>query len=81
MILESSVGQVEGYVCGGVGQGIRTRNSYSIPRSYNAAIRRRKRAVLPVASFIHWVKNFNSINRFDKHALAMFLSGQLRIPG
>jgi len=81
MILESSVEQVEGYVCGGVGQGIRTRNSCSIPRSYNVAIHRRKRAIRPVASFTHWVKNFICANRFANNALPMLCSGQLRIPG
>ena len=47
--LETAVGQGGGCVCGGAGQGATTRNSQSIPRSCNAAMRRRRRAVRPVA--------------------------------
>ena len=49
IILGTAVGRVG--VCGfwGAGQGISTRNGYSIPRSYNAAMRPKNRAIQPVA--------------------------------
>jgi len=49
--LESSVGRREGGFCGGAGQGIKTSNSCSIARSYNAAMRRHKRANRGVTMF------------------------------
>jgi len=49
--LESSVGRGEVCVCGGVGQGVTPWNSDSIPRSYNAVMQRRKRAIRLVAWF------------------------------
>ena len=55
--LESSVGQGGECVCGGAGQGATTRNSGSISRSCNAAMRRRKRAIRPVAWLTQRVKH------------------------
>lgn len=49
IILETAVEQVE--VCDfcGEGQGVTTRNGYSIPRSYNTAILCKNHAIRPVA--------------------------------
>ncbi len=55
MILESSVERVEVCVCNGVDQGVTTRNSPAIPRSYNAEIHRYKRAIRRVAKLIPWM--------------------------
>ena len=55
IILKSSVEHREGSVSGGAGQGITTRNSYSIARSYNAAMCHHRRAIRGVALFTHWV--------------------------
>jgi|GEM_PF-3901732 len=62
--LESSVGRGEGCVCGGAGQGTTMRNSYSIAKSCNAALRRRKRALHPVAWSTRKVNTAIETNRF-----------------
>ena len=58
-ILESSVEHREEYVCGGAVQGTATRNSRSIPRSCNAAIRHHKRAIRGAALLTLWVNVIN----------------------
>ena len=81
MILDSLVEQVEVCVCGGAGQGITTKNSHSIPRSYNAAMCHRKRAIQLVARFTFRMNSIDVHNRlFTNHKLTA-ASGQLRIPG
>jgi hypothetical protein len=49
IILETAVGRVGVCDFRGAGQGIATRNGYSIPGSYNAAMRTENRAIQPVA--------------------------------
>ena len=49
IILETAVGQSEGCAHEGAEQGATTRNSDSIPRSCNAAMRPQGRAIRPVA--------------------------------
>ncbi len=78
MNLESSVGQGEVCVCGGAGQGVTTRNSRSIPRSDNAAMGRRKRAIRLVAWFIQPVNRNSKTNHICINSLASGWSGQLR---
>ena len=95
MILESSVGHREGCVWGGAGQGEKqivdpvnrrscsntTRNSLSIARSCNAAMRRRKRAIRGVALLTQKVKSFNNDQADVFIAVSQVRSGQLGILG
>ncbi len=79
--LESSVGQGIGCLCGGVGQGVTARNGHSLSSSYNAAMRRHRGAIYPVAPFTCRVKVGNTIFLLLFICLLMPHSGQLRILG
>ncbi len=80
-ILETSVGR--GRVCGygGAGQGAMRRNSSSIPTSCNAAMRRQKRAICPVAIVTRWVRRSGCGKVKRNKALWVAKSGQLRFLG
>ena len=76
--LESSVGRCKRCICGGAGQGTMTRNSYSIPRSCNAAMRHHKCAICTVVLFTYMV-NFNAdIIFYHFNCLNSVASGLLR---
>ncbi len=81
MILESSVKHREGCICGGAGQGMTTRNSGSIARSYNATMRRHRCAVRGVAMLTRRVNVGHVKNTHYFKSLRLVHSGQLRIPG
>ena len=76
--LESSVEHREEYVCGSAVQGTMTRNSHSIPRSCNAAMRCRKRAIRGAALLTHWVSMTNYKVFIIFNHLVARTSGQLR---
>jgi len=79
--LESSVERGGMCACGGAGQGARTRNSYSIARSCNAAMCRRKRAIRPVAALTRQVNLLWARLSLHLIGLGPARSGQLRILG
>jgi len=67
--------------CGDAEQGATTRNSYSIPRSCNAAMCRRKRAIRLVAQFTLQVNKYIESIGLHNSNLTSEWSGQLRILG
>ena len=79
--LESLVGHREGCTCGGGGQGATTRNSGSIARSCNAAMRRHKCAIRGVTLLTHGVNVQLGYKLHISKDLSNPDSGQLRILG
>ncbi|MCU7847311.1 MAG: hypothetical protein KZQ89_04780 [Candidatus Thiodiazotropha sp. (ex Lucinoma kastoroae)] len=81
MILDSSVEHCEGCGCGGAGQDTTTRNSCSIVRSCNAAMRHHKRTIRGVAMLINKVDFPGAKKVHNFNLFGIMHSGQLRILG
>jgi hypothetical protein len=79
--LETAVGRGGVCGCGGAGQGVTTRNSTTIPRSYNAAMRRHSRTIRLVAWITRKVNTWISIILRHFNILLNVRSGQLPFLG